>query len=79
MQQIPRGALRGAALVHKGLALDLACFLIAPLRAQCIRQQPSGLRLGAMIATRERKCLAAADLGLVRIALREPQPSELDP
>jgi len=47
--------------------------------AQSVGQQPPGLRLRDAIAARERKCLAAAALGLVRVALREPQPAELDP
>ncbi len=66
-------------LVHVWLALNLARFLIAPLGAQCVGQQPPGQRLRVTIAARERKRLACAALGLVSVALREPQPPEFYP
>lgn len=65
--------------VHEWLALNLARFLIAPLGTQCVGQQPPGLRQRVTIAARERKRLACAALGLVSVALREPQPPEFDP
>jgi len=46
--------------------------LIALLGAQCVGQQPPGLRLRVTIAAREHKRLACTTLGLVSIALREP-------
>ena len=67
------------ALLHERLALDLARFLIASLGAQRIGQQPSRLPLRGGIAARERERLAPAPDRLVRVVLREPQPSELDP
>ncbi len=66
-------------LAHERLALDLDCFLIAPLGAQRIGQQPPRLSLRAAIAAGERKCLAAAALSLMRVALREPQPPQFYP
>ncbi len=66
-------------LVHKRLLLDLARLLVALLGAQCVGQQPPSLRLSAAIATGERQRLATANLCLMRVALNEPQLSELDP
>jgi hypothetical protein len=64
---------------HEGLALDLDCFLIAPLGAQRIGEQPPRLSLRAVIAACERERLAPAALRLMSIALREPQPPKLYP
>ena len=73
-----RGTFSGRS-AHERLALDLDCFLIAPLGAQRIGQKPPRLSLRAAIAAGERKCLAAAALSLMRVALREPQPPEFYP
>jgi hypothetical protein len=70
---------RALELLHEGLTLHLARFLIAPLGAQRVGQEPSRLSLRAGIAARERERLAPAPFRLVRVALREPQPPELDP
>ena len=70
---------RALRLVHEWLALYLARLLIASLGAQCVGQQPPRLSLRAAITARERERLAAAALGLVRVALREPKPPELYP
>jgi hypothetical protein len=64
---------------HEGLALDLDSFLIAPLGAQRIGEQPPRLSLRAVIAACYAKRLARAALRLMRVALKEPQPPKFYP
>ena len=64
---------------HEWLALDVVRFLIALLRAQRIGEQSPGLPLGAMIAARERERLSGAALGLVGLAVQEPQSTDFYP
>ena len=59
--------------MNERLPLDLRRFLITSLGAKRIGEKPSSVRLRSRITARQGKRLAGTALGLVGIALREPQ------
>ena len=77
LEALVHGSHAGSA--HERLPFDFQRFLIAPLSAQRVGEQPPRLSLSGAIAAGRAQCLAPATLCLMQVALRKAQSPEFYP